>query len=150
MKKGSKKPIKKKSVPIGRTLKTKDKYLPYDPKKVQKLKEKRWVAVIDKNTNEELAVVRLTDERQSNTTHLPTYKKGNRRDTYFKHFVETQDNEGKAIRVDGKKFVENLSKYDLSKDEIKLIQNKVYHRVKQSQSNNAKVQRLKGRYEKNK
>ena len=150
MKKGSKKPIKKKSVPIGRTLKTKDKYLPYDPKKVQKLKEKRWVAVIDKNTNEELAVVRLTDERQPNTTHLPTYKKGNRRDTYFKHFVETQDNEGKAIRVDGKKFVENLSKYDLSKDEIKLIQNKVYHRVKQSQSNNTKVQRLKGRYEKNK
>lgn len=78
---------KTKSVPIGRTLKTKDKYLPYDPKKVRELKDKRWVVVIDKNTNEELAVVRLTDERQPNTTHLPTYKKGNRKDTYFKHFV---------------------------------------------------------------
>lgn len=142
MKKGSKKPIKKKSVPIGRTLKTKDKYLPYDPKKVQKLKEKRWVAVIDKNTNEELAVVRLTDERQPNTTHLPTYKKGNRRDTYFKHFVETQDNEGKAIRVDGKKFVENLSKYDLSKDEINLIQKTVRGHCKQATANKKKIELL--------
>lgn len=48
---------KENSVPIGRTLKTKDEYLPYDPKKVQKLKQKRWVAVIDKNTNEDLAIV---------------------------------------------------------------------------------------------
>lgn len=141
---------KTKSVPIGRTLKTKDKYLPYDPKKVRELKDKRWVAVIDKNTNEELAVVRLTDERQPNTTHLPTYKKGNRKDTYFKHFVETADSEGNAIRVDGKKFIENLAKYDLSKDEVKEIQNKVYHRVKQSQANNAKIKRLKSRDKKKK
>lgn len=136
---------KTKSVPIGRTLKTKDKYLPYDPKKVRELKNRRWVAVIDKNTDEELAVVRLTDERQPNTTRLPTYKKGNRKDTYFKHFVETEDSEGNAIRVDGKKFIENPARYDLSKDEVKEIQNKVYHRVKQSQANNMKIKRLKSR-----
>lgn len=141
---------KRKSVPIGRTLKTKDMYLPYDPKKTRELKERRWVAVIDKNADEELAVVRLTDERQPNTTYLPTYKKGNRRDTYFKHFVETEDNEGKAIRVDGKKFIENSDKYDLSKNEVKEIQNKVYHRVKQSQANNAKIKRLKSRDKRNK
>lgn len=130
-------------VPIGRTIKTKDEYLPYNPKKVQELKQKRWIAVIDKNTNEELAIVRLTDERQPNTTLLPTYKKGNKRDTYFKHFVETEDSDGNAIRVDGKKFIENLAKYDLSADEVKTIQNKVYHRVKQAQSNNKKIKRLK-------
>ena len=136
---------KTKSVPIGRTLKTKDKYLPYDPKKVRELKDRRWVAVIDKNTNEELAVVRLTDERQPNTTHLPTYKKGNRKDTYFKHFVETADSEGNAIRVDGKKFIENLAKYDLSKDEINLIQKTVRGHCKQAISNRSKIQKLKNK-----
>lgn len=134
---------KTKSVPIGRTLKTKDKYLPYDPKKVRELKDRRWVAVIDKNTNEELAVVRLTDERQPNTTHLPTYKKGNRKDTYFKHFVETEDSEGNAIRVDGKKFIENLAKYDLSSKEISLIKDKVLKHTRQSQENLQKINRLK-------
>lgn len=139
---------KRKSVPIGRTIKTKDKYLPYNPKKVQELKDKRWVAVIDKNTNEELAIVRLTNEEQSNTTLLSTYKKGNKKDTYFKHFVETEDNEGKAIRVDGKKFIENLPRYDLSSEEVKTIQNKVYHKVKQSQANNNKIKKLKGKKKK--
>lgn len=139
---------KKKPVPIGRTIKTKDKYLPYNPKKVKELKDKRWVAVIDKNTNEELAIVRLTDEEQPNTTLLSTYKKGNKKDTYFKHFVETEDNEGKAIRVDGKKFIENLPRYDLSNDEVKTIQNKVYHKVKQSQANNNKIKKLKGKKKK--
>lgn len=74
---------------------------------------------------------------------LPTYKKGNKRDTYFKHFVETEDSDGNAIRVDGKKFIENLAKYDLSADEVKIVQNKVYHGVKQAQSNNEKIKRLK-------
>ena len=77
----------KKSVPVGRTLKTQDRYLPYKKNKVQELKPHRWVVVIDKNTDEEFAVVRLTDENQPNTTYLPTYKKGNRKKTYFKHFV---------------------------------------------------------------
>lgn len=134
---------KTKSVPIGRTLKTKDKYLPYDPKKVRELKDRRWVAVIDKNTDEELAVVRLTDERQPNTTRLPTYKKGNRKDTYFKHFVETEDSEGNTIRVDGKKFIENLAKYDLSSKEISLIKDKVLKHTRQSQENLQKINRLK-------
>lgn len=135
----------KRGVPVGRTLKTQDKYLPYKKSKVKELKAKRWVVVIDKNTDEELAVVRLTDEKQPNTTHLPTYRKGNRKDTYFKHFVEIEDSEGNAIRVDGKKFLENASEYDLSDREIKTIQNVVYHRVKQSQTNNEKIKRLKSR-----
>ena len=121
----------------------KDKYLPYDPKKVRELKDRRWVAVIDKNTDEELAVVRLTDERQPNTTRLPTYKKGNRKDTYFKHFVETEDSEGNAIRVDGNKFIENLAKYDLSSKEISLIKDKVLKHTRQSQENLQKINRLK-------
>jgi len=132
----------KREVPIGRTLKTKDKYLSYEPKYVQKLKEHRWVAVIDKNTNEELAIVRLTDEKQPNTTHLRTYHKGNNKDTYFKHFVETEDKEGNAIKVDGKKFIENFSRYDLNNREVEYIKDVVIYRTKQSSENKKKISNL--------
>lgn len=131
--------------PLGRTLKTKDEYLPHDKSKVRQLKDKRWVVVIDKNTDEELAIVRLTDENQPNTTPLPTYKKGNKRDTYFKHFVETEDNEGNAIRVDGKKFLENAAQYDLSKKELKFLRDKVLNHTKQSQENRNKILILKNK-----
>lgn len=132
-------------VHIGSTIKTKDKYLPYDPKNVQELKERRWVVVIDKNTNEELAVVRLTDEKQRNTTELPTYKKGNKRKTYFKHFVEIEDNEGNAICVDGKKFLENAAEYDLSKKEMRELRDKVLNHSKQSSENRNKILILKNK-----
>ena len=111
--------------------------------KVKELKEERWVAVIDNNTKEELAVVRLTTKNQPNSTILPTYKKGNKKDTYFKHFVEIEDNEGNPIKADGKKFVKNDRKYDLSSVEIKIIKNKVFHHVKQAEKNNQKIIELK-------
>lgn len=63
-----------------------------------KPKNKRIVAVIDSNSADELAVVRLTTQKQANTTELPTYKKGNKKETRFKHFVEITDNEGKPIK----------------------------------------------------
>lgn len=138
-------PQKKSGTALGRTLKTKDKYLPYNEKKIKQLKDKRWVVVIDKNTDEELAIVRLTDEKQPNTTYLPTYKKGNKRDTYFKHFVETKDDEGNAIRVDGKKFLENATEYDLSKKELKFLRDKVLNHSKQSQENRNKILILKNK-----
>ena len=135
---------KKRTSPLGRTLKTQDKYLPYD-KHAKELKDKRWVVIIDKNTDEELAVVRLTDEEQKNTTLLGSYKKGNKKKTYFKHFVETEDNEGNAIRVDGKKFLENAAKYDLSSKELKLLRDKVLNHTKQSQANRNKILLLKNK-----
>lgn len=132
-------------VQIGGTIKTQDKFLPHNPAKVQELKGKRWVVVIDKNTNEELAVVRLTDEKQPNTTELPTYKKGNKRKTFFKHFVEITDNEGKAIRVDGKKFSKNAAKYNLSKEELNIVQAVVRAHCKQAKSNKEKLKNLKSK-----
>ena len=133
----------KKGVPVGRTLKTQDKYLPYKKSKVQEFKAKRWVVVIDKNTDEELAIVRLTDEKQPNTTHLPTCRKGNRKDTYFKHFVEIEDSEGNAIRVDGEKFLENAAEYDLSPKEMRFLRDKVLNHSRQSQENRSKILILK-------
>lgn len=130
------KTAKGKKIPKGRTLITKDKYLPAQQSKIKELKEQRWVAVVDSNKDNELAIVRLTDENTPNTTLLPTYKKGNQKDTYFKHFVETQDNNGDPIKViKGGKFQENDKQYDLSLEEIDKIYKKVYHHSKQATQN---------------
>ncbi len=135
-----------KRYPNGRTIKTQDKYLPTDKKgKSTKPKTKRRVVVVDSNRYDELAVVRLTTQNQPNTTELRTYKKGNGKTTYFKHFVEIMDDEGIPIKIDGKKFIENPWAWDLSADEVKTIQNTVYHRVLQSKSNNDKIKSLKSR-----
>ena len=133
----------KKPIPIGRTLKTKDMYLSNNSG--PEPKEKRWVAVIDKNENEELAVVSLTKQKTKNSTLLPTYRAGNKKKTHFKHFVETKDNEDNPIKVDNMKFRENSDKYDLKESEIKYIQNKVFHKVKQSKTNNDLIKKLKNK-----
>lgn len=136
------KPKDSAGVPVGRTLKTKDEYLPKKDSKVKELKSKRTVVVIDKNTKEELAVVKLTTKSTQNTTELEGYKKGNKKTTYFGHFVETSDNEGKPIVV-GDKFEQNHPKNDLSKEQVKQIQNKVFSHVKQAKDNNDKIHKLK-------
>ena len=135
---------KKDLIPVGRTLKTKDEFLPQKKSKVKKLKDRRWVAVIETHTKNELAVVRLTDENQKNSTLLPDYKKGNKKPTYFKHFVETQDNEGNPIKASKKgKFQENPAQYDLSEKEVGKIRLKIFARCKQAKTNKEKVEELK-------
>jgi hypothetical protein len=122
-----------KRYPNGRTLKTKDEYLPTSQKgSSTNPKEKRHVAVVDSNRNDELAVVRMTTQKQQNTTPIRTYKKGNGKETYFKHFVEIADNEGKPIKVDGVKFIENPCSFDLSKNELQAVQKKVFKHTVQS------------------
>ena len=133
-----------KRYPNGRTLKTKDKYLPIDRNgKSTDPKDERWVAVIDSNRKDELAVVRLTTQKQANTTSLPTYKKGNRKESFFKHFVEIEDRSGDPIKVDEKKFKENPKKNYLTTDEVLFVRDKVLGHVKQSSENNRKIATLK-------
>ena len=122
-----------KRYPNGRTIKTQDKYLPTDKKgKSTKPKTKRRVVVVDSNRYDELAVVRLTTQNQPNTTELRTYKKGNGKTTYFKHFVEIMDDEGNPIKIDGKKFIENPWAWDLSADEIEYVRRGVFEGKRQS------------------
>ena len=90
-----------------------------------------------------MAVVRLTRQKQKNTTSLPTYKKGNRATTNFKHFVEIEDNEGNPIKVDGKKFQENPKNLDLNADELARVKNKVLEHCIQSSENKKKIADLK-------
>ena len=133
-----------KRYPNGRTLKTKDKYLPIEKgKKSDNKKDERWVAVIDSNRKDELAVVRLTRQKQKNTTDLPTYKKGNRANSRFKHFVEIFDNDGNPIKVDGKKFTENPKHLDLNAGELATVKNKVLEHCMQSSENKKKIADLK-------
>lgn len=134
---------KEKNIPIGRTIRTKDENLPSKNSKVQNKKEHRWVAVIDKNTHEELAVVRLTTKKQKNTSLLIGYRCGNKKDTFFKHFVETNDNKGNPIKVDGRKFIENDKKNDLTGTQIKQIKKRVLEHSQQASDNKNKIRILK-------
>ena len=134
---------KRKKVPKGRTLKTKDEYLPIDERgKSDRPKEERWVAVIDANEEAELAVVRMTTQKKRNTFPLDTYKKGNMKKTRIKTFVETEDREGKPIVVDGVRFIENPPTEDLSRAEIDLIIEKVTVHAKQASENIKKLKKL--------
>lgn len=136
--------MKEKKTKVGRTVKTKDEYLPIEKGKGKSTpKDKRWIAVIAVNDKGELAVVRLTTEKQSNTTKLKGYKKGNGQTTYFKHFVEIKDNQGKPIRIDGVRFIENPKKYDLNDEQVKQVQDKVLNHSKPSSENRKKISKLK-------
>lgn len=139
-----------KRYPNGRTLKTQDRYLPTDKKGVsESLKSQRRVVIIDSNSFDELAVVKLTTQNQPNTTELPTYKNGNGRKSYFKHFVEITDNDGNPIKVDGVKFIENPWAYDLNPREVKHVANTVLGNVRQSEENRKKIKNLKYGTDKN-
>ena len=132
--------MKQQKTKVGRTVKTKDEYLPIEKGKGKSTpKDKRWIAVIAVNDKGELAVVRLTTEKQSNTTKLKGYKKGNGQTTYFKHFVEIKDNQGKPIRIDGVRFIENDAKYDLNKRQVSQVRDRVLNHSRQASENKKKI-----------
>ena len=106
-------------VPQGRTLSTYDKYLSGGQKTGSQ--KERPVVVIEANTKNDLAVVPLSTRDGSNRTHLRKYQQGQ---SYFKHYVETQDDEGKAIRVNHK-FRENRPEMDVSADDVEFIKDTV-------------------------
>ena len=135
-------------IPIGRTISTKDKYLTgWNPSKINK---DRTIVVIDKNNDNELAIVRLSSEDKnkrgqnfSSKTFLKDYSKWNKngKDTYFKHFVETKDNEKKPIKINDK-FRANHKNMDVSQNEVELIKNKVLYHTKQASTNRKLIDEL--------
>ena len=137
---------KENGVKVGRPIKTKDEYLPTGKRgKPNKPKDKRWIAVIELNAAGELAVVKLTTEEQANTTKLKGYKHGNGKTTYFKHFVEIEDNEGNPIKVDGVKFVENPKKYDLNDEQVTQVRKTALRHSRQATENQAKIKKLRNK-----
>ena len=111
-----------KKVPIGRTLQTRDEYLAsgkdrenIKPSHKNKKELYRRVGVVDSNLADELAVVKLTTKGRHS---LEDYLDG--RSTY-KAFIEIYDNNGKKIKIDNIKFIENKPYRDISKRDVNNI-----------------------------
>ena len=148
-KNATEKPLKKKvkaqkrtsggRVPQGRTLSTKDNYLG-NGKKTGSEKE-RPVVVIEANENNDLAVVPLSSRQGKNRTRLKNYQQGQ---SYFKHYVEIADDEGKPIRVN-KKFKENHPNMDVSGDDVAFIKDKVFYHSKPMHENKKKLDKFRGK-----
>lgn len=120
-------------IPQGRTLSTYDNYLS-EGKKTGSRKE-RPVVVIEANDNNDLAVVPLSSRKGKNKTRLPNYQQGQ---SYFKHFVEIEDDEGNPIRVNNK-FRENHPNMDISRQDVDIIIDTVFNHSKPMQKNNKNI-----------
>lgn len=139
--KPNKKRTKGGKVPQGRTLSTYDHYLG-NGKKTGSKKE-RPVVVIETNDYNDLAVVPLSSREGSNRTRLKKYQQGQ---SYFKHYVEIQDDEGKPIRVN-KKFRENHQNMDVSSEDVAFIKDKVFYHSKPMEENKKKMNKFRGKKE---
>lgn len=137
--KTSKKRTKGGKVPQGRTLSTYDHYLG-NGKKTGSKKE-RPVVVIEANENNDLAVVPLSSRQGRNRTRLKNYQQGQ---SYFKHYVEIQDDEGKPIRIN-KKFRENHPNMDVSSEDVIFIKDKVFYHSKPMQKNRKRINKFRGK-----
>lgn len=137
--KTSKKRTKGGKVPQGRTLSTYDHYLG-NGKKTGSKKE-RPVVVIETNDYNDLAVVPLSSRQGRNRTRLKNYQQGQ---SYFKHYVEIQDDEGKPIRVN-KKFRENHPNMDVSRQDVERITDKVLYRSQPATENRRKMDKFRSK-----
>lgn len=127
-------------VPQGRTLTTHDKYL--DKKSKQPGKE-RPVVVIEANENNDLAVVQLSTRVGKDRTRLKNYQQGQ---SFFKHYVEIEDDEGKPIRVN-EKFRENHPNMDVSRQDVDTIIDTVLNHSKPMQQNRNRMRKFKNKKE---
>ncbi len=104
-------------------------------------KKERSVVVIAANKKNDLAVVALTSRAGKNRTRLKKYQQGQ---SYFKHFVEIEDNEGKPIRI-GKKFRENHPNMDVSKKDVDGIKKTVFYKSSPAIENRKKLKKFQGK-----
>lgn len=100
--------------------------------------KQRTAVVIERNARDELAVVPLSSRAGSHRTRMKKYQQGK---SYFKHFVEIEDNEGNPIKVNAK-FRENHKNQDVSEKDVNAIRNKVLFRSTPSQRNNDVMKRF--------
>ena len=119
---------KARKIPWGRTLSTHDNFIGQSNTGSRK---KRGVVVVDTN-GENLAVVPLSGHDGKNRTKLKGY--GKKTTTYYKHFIETKDDENKPIRVN-QKFKENHPNMDVPEEKVQEIRNVVLTRARTKQRN---------------
>lgn len=139
--KTNKKRTKGGKVPQGRTLSTYDQYLGKGGKTGSK--KERPVVVIEANDYNDLAVVPLSSRKGNNRTRLKKYQQGQ---SYFKHYVEIEDDEGKPIRV-SKNFRENHTNMDVSGEDVAFIKDKVFYHSKPMEENKKKMNKFRSKKE---
>lgn len=131
----------KKKVPWGRTLSTNDKYL---GKQKTDSNKTRPVVVVD-TYKDNLAVVPLSTTKGANRTELKGYKnKKTNQKTYYKHYLEIDDNEGKPVQVN-EKFKENHKNMDVPYNKVIDIKNTIFNHSKQKQRNRKLYDRFKNK-----
>lgn len=128
----------------GRTMQTYDDYI--EGNHGAEHKERR-VVIIDGNERKEYAIVPLTSQKTPNTSPLQDYASPNGKKTHFRHFVATADDEGQPIK-EGKKFKKNPRVLDVSANDLHRIKSKTLKHSKQAQTNQKKIDKLKGKKEK--
>lgn len=122
-------------VPTGRTLKTKDNYLANSR---TDSKKNRTVVVIENDGRDNLAVVPLSSRPGSHRTRMKNYQQGK---SYFKHFVEIEDDSGQPIRVN-EKFRANHKNQDVSEKDVLKIRDRVFYHSTPSSDNLRKIERF--------
>lgn len=123
---------KNKYIPWGRTLTTKDNYL---GKQKTGSKKTRPVVVVDNNIRNELAVVPLSSKKGLNRTELKGYENPKtKQKTYYKHFLEIEDDEGNPITIN-EKFRENHKNMDVPRRKVEEIRNTIFVKSKQRDRN---------------
>lgn len=125
-------------VPQGRTLKTFDNFL--KGSETGSTKE-RPVVVIEANDQNDPVIVPFSSKAGKNRTRLKNYQQGQ---SYFKHFVEIEDDEDLPIRI-GKKFQENHPNMDVSSEDVEFIKDKVFNRSKSKQGNQKKIDKFRNK-----
>ena len=128
-------------VPQGRTLTTHDNFLS-GGKKTGSTK-KRPLVVIEANSKNDLAVVPLSSRDGKNRTELKGARTNNKK-SFFKHFVEIADNEGKPIRINDK-FKENHKNMDISQKDVENIRNIVFNHSKPKEENKKLISKFRNK-----
>ena len=108
-------------------------------KKTGSTKE-RPVVVIEDNGKNELAVVPLSSRNGKDRTRLKNYQQGQ---SYYKHYVEIEDDEGKPIRIN-EKFKENHPNMDVSEEDVKKISDTVLYHSRPAPENRKKMDKFRG------
>ena len=126
-------------IPWGRTLTTKDNYL---GKQKTGSTKTRPVVVVETNSHNELAVVPLSSRKGTNRTELKGYENPKtKQKTYYKHYLEIEDDEGNPIKVNDK-FKENHKNMDVSKSDVDKIRSTIFTKSSIQQRNNKLIKKF--------
>lgn len=133
--------IEAKNVESGSILQTRDEYFygqsGYRKKGYENKGNYRKSVVLDKNKDNELAVVKLTTKGRF---PLPNYDNGK---SSYNAKIETLDDEGKSIKV-GKKFIPASKSKDMPQKYVREIKNRcLYGHTPYKQENHRKLKELK-------